>query len=188
MTVERISGVGVLAALAVVCFAIGAAPARADNIVLPDADFSCLGPACQQQSTHEDGIPFKGSITLTVTNTGTEAWGDFHFEFFSVGYAIDNVHWEVATPYEPTKDGSTVGLSWSVDNVSVGATLDLYFYGNPVLPTQSVTFVVYSDNTTDNVPFFGTLYYPTPVPEPATALFLALGLVGLAIHGRRHRA
>ena len=143
----------------------------------------------RSRATHEDSDPFKGSITLTVTNTGTEAWGDFHFEFFQVGgETIDNVHWEVATPYEPTKDGSSVGLSWAVDNVSVGATLDLLFYGNPVLPSETVTFVIYSDNTADNVSFFGTLYYPTPVPEPGTGLFLAFGLVGLAIHGRRRRA
>ena len=73
-----------------------------------------------------------------------------------------------------------------VDNVSVGATLDLLFYGDPVLPSETVTFVVYSDNTIDNVSFFGTLYYPTPVPEPSTAVLLAGGLIGLAIHGRRH--
>jgi hypothetical protein len=188
MAFERIWGRGSLLALAVVCFAVGAAPARADNVTLPDTDFSCVGPACAQQSTHEDADPFKGSITLTVTNTGTEAWGDFHFEFFSTGYSIDNVDWVITSPYEPTKDGSTAGLTAVVDNVVVGATLDLFFYGNPVQPNDSVTFVVYSDNTTDQVPFFGTSYYPTPVPEPATALSLALGLVALAMHARRRRA
>lgn len=190
MVVERISGLGGFLALVVFCFAIGAAPARADDVTLPYAELDCLGATCKQDNIHEDAYPFKGSITLTVKNTGTEAWGDFHFEFFQVGTeAIDTVDWTVDSPYEPTKDGSSVGLSWSVDNVTVGATLDLMFYSDPVLPGDTVTFVVYSDNTTlPHVSFFGTSYYPTPVPEPSTAFLLACGLVGVAIHGRRQRA
>ena len=167
-------------------FVAGAGSAWASDVVLDPASFDCVGSGCSQSSTHADADPFKGSITLTVTNTGTEAWGDFHFNFFQVGMeTIENVHWEVANPYEPTMNGSSTGLSWNVDNDVVGATLDLFFYGNPVDPTESVTFVVYSDNTTDNVSFFGTSYYPTPVPEPNTLLLIATGLAGLTVAGRR---
>jgi len=30
-------------------------------------------------------MPFKGSVDITVTNSGTEAWGDFPFFIFQVG-------------------------------------------------------------------------------------------------------
>jgi hypothetical protein len=158
--------------------------ARADNVTLLDADFSCLGAACQQQSIHEDAAPFKGSVTITVTNTGIEDWGDFHFEFFQqTAETIEDVHFVVSTPYQPTAT-HTSNLSWAVDNVAVGATLDLFFYDDPLAQDESTTFVIYTDNTIDSVSFFGTLYYPTPVPEPGTFLLVGAGLIGIAGFGR----
>lgn len=156
-------------------FFLGTAPARGDDIAI-NTDFSCVGPTCAQLSEHEDADPFKGSIILTVENTGTEAWKDFHFEFYQVGDPIDNVFFVVTSPNEPTSSQSGLGWTLSLD----GHTLDLYFSSDPVLPGEFATFNVYTDNTTDQVPVFGTSYYPTIVPEPGTFWLLGAGLIGMA--------
>jgi hypothetical protein len=147
--------------------------------------FSCVGSACQQTSDHEDADPFKGWANITVQNTGTEAWGDFHFEIFETsGGSVENVHFIVDPPYEPFSP-TRPGLTWVVDNDAVGATLDLFFYGNLVEPGEWASFHIYTDNTTDQLSFFGLAFYPTPIPEPGTFCLLAAGLIGMAALRRR---
>jgi len=146
-----------------------------------NTDFACVGAGgCEQSSEHADAAPFKGWVLLTVTNTGTEAWGDFHFELFQVTDPIDNVFFDVSSPNEPT---SSQAITWSLSGD--GHSLDLFFYDDPVLPNDTATFNVYTDNTTDMVSYFGTLYYPTPIPEPGTFCLLAAGLIGIAAFGKR---
>jgi hypothetical protein len=129
-----------------------------------------------QQYTHQDLDPFKGYLNVNVMNNTSQAWGDFHFGIMNVGWDVSLVDFIVTPPYQPTSSQSP--LTWSVDNVVVGATLDLYFYGDPVLPGESASFTVYTDNTaTQN--WFGVLIYPTPVPEPATVGLLGLGALAL---------
>jgi hypothetical protein len=144
-----------------------------------------LGQGFAVDLEHQDQDPFKGWLHLTISNTGTEPWGDFHFRIFQVpGFgAVDNVHFDVSSPNQPTSSQS--GLTWAVDNVAVGATLDLFFYGDPVLPNEQATFSVYTDNTTDKVSFFGVQVWPTPVPIPGAVWLLASGLVSLAALRRR---
>lgn len=126
---------------------------------------------------HEDDSPWAGWVNVTVENTGTEPWGDFHFEIFSSdGSDVSNVDWVVDPPYEPTSSQSP--LTWAVDNVTVGATIDLYFYGDPVYPGETATFSVYNVNP-DQLSFFGVAFYPTPIPEPAGLLLLSLGVLAL---------
>lgn len=158
----------------------GASPAYAH-----DADIVTEFPGFEaQEFEHEDADPWKGWVNLQVKNTGTESWGDFHFEIFQVpGYdPVDDVSFIVDDPYEPYTEPART-LTWDVDNDVVGATLDLYFYDDPVLVDETVTFHVWTDNTVAQADFFGLLVYPTPVPEPATLLLL--GLAGLAIRRRR---
>ena len=135
-----------------------------------------------QGFAHEDSSPFKGSVNVTATNNGTEAWGDFHFEIFSpYGYDLSNIDFVVDAGYEPTS--SQAPLSWIVDNSLPASTLGLYFYGDPVAVGETATFTVYTDNTVDQVPNFGVIVYPSPVPEPATIALLGLG--SLLIHRKK---
>lgn len=184
MARRRFGGwIGLLAA-AVFCSAMGGSSARAHDFSITTS-FGCVGGGtCAQESEHEDEDPFKGWAYLTVTNTGSEGWGDFHFELFQVGAeSIDNVFFDVSSPNQPVSSQS--GLTWSLSGD--GHTLDLFFYNDPVLLNQTLILNVYTDNTTDQVSFFGTLYYPTPIPEVSTALLLGSGLIGLAIARRRSR-
>jgi len=109
--------------------------------------------------------------TVTVTNTMTESWGDFHFEIYQF---LANV---VFT------DSASIVMKDSLGNIYSGYTyaldgtqkLDFYFYSNPVNPGETVTFQVYTDNTSNQNAWFGLIIYPTPVPEPATLGILSLG-------------
>ena len=139
-----------------------------------------------QDWEHPDEAPFKGWLNIYVTNTGTVPWGDFHFEFYDpLGTQdISNLAFLDLSMggYDPTSSQS--GLTWSIDNVSVPATLDLYYWyspgnGDPVLPGESAEFFVYTDNTTDELPIFGMIIYPTAVPEPTTLLLLGFGALAV---------
>lgn len=137
---------------------------------------------------HEDADPFKGFAEVTVTNTGTEPWGDFHFEFYDPleDQDISNLAFLDSSSSDPCAvdpTSSQSGLTWTIDNDVVGATMDLFFYNDPVFPSETATFTVYTDNTTDPLPWFGLQIYPTPVPEPATIGFLGLG--GLLLRRKR---
>jgi hypothetical protein len=128
-------------------------------------DIGGTGTGSQVQTTHEDFDPFKGPFTVTVTNTGSAPWGDFHFGIFDPmgGQDISNVDFLDASMGGVDPTSSQAGLTWVINNVVVGATIDLYFCSDPVMPGETATFVVYTANP-DHLSFFGVLFYPTPVP------------------------
>jgi hypothetical protein len=101
-----------------------------------------------------------------------------------------NVSFVTSDPNQPTYSTGfgTLPLTWSVTNgtATTGATLDLFFYANPVAPDQTATFTVYTDNTTDKG-FFGVIFYPTatPVPLPGAAWLLGPGIAGFIAVKRR---
>ncbi len=145
---------------------------------------------------HEDEDPFKGTATVFVTNTGQQAWGDFHFEIYTVpgfGSATSVLIKDASTGgVNPTITGygSIHSLDtpngWIIGTTDDGhAKIDLFFYNSPVLTGQTVSFTIYTDNTAQNLDFFGIKFNPTPVPEPATMAMLALG--GLLAFRRKIR-
>lgn len=133
--------------------------------------------------THLDAAPFKGTGMVFVTNTGNQAWGDFHFQVYSVpGFgSATSVAIKDATMGGMNPSLIGFGSMHSLDNWNIGTTLDghakidLFYYTNPILPGQTVSFTIYTDNTAQQVGFFGLAFNPTPVPEPMTMVLLGLG-------------
>lgn len=176
-------------------------------------DFDCAGSGCapilvndpsdpnfNYQSNafvHNDQAPFKGVATIEVTNTGTQSWGDFHFQVFSLGTPgwsnPADVFFNISGSYYPTYSNSVGGPIIPLGSVvstpgsgSNGAMLDLYFNSNPVAPGQTAVFTVYTDNTQDQG-LFGLIMYPSTVetPVPGAALLLGAGLAGIGVVRRR---
>lgn len=132
----------------------------------------------QQSSNHNDADPWKGYATITVYNSSTNYWGDFHFQ---IGGAPN-----VFILASPAPTSSIVSYAWSIGGG--GTTLDYTFYSNPVAPSGTATFTFYTDNTLNKNAFFGLCGYPTPVPEPSSILAFSTGLLSLAgiVLRRRH--
>lgn len=176
---------GFLAFSAALLLLAGGTSAWAHSFPVTTA-FDCVGGGgtCPEQQTHVDQDPYKGWVWLTVTNNSGVAWGDFHLGLFDSGYGIDpgDVFFQVEGAYAPQSNHS---ITWS-PSVDGSQTLDIYFYGDPVAPTQTLTLNVYTNNA-GSLTSFGTLFYPTPIPEPGTAALVGLSLLGLLAAVRRAR-
>jgi hypothetical protein len=160
----RLSWVALCAAMALAAFPCVSAAVHPGNWT---GEIGGIGPSVEVQAPHEDFAPFKGSFTVTVTNTGSAPWGDFHFGIFDPigGQNISNVDFQDASMGGQDPTSSQTGLTWVINNVVVWATIDLYFCSDPVMPGEIATFTVYTANQ-DQLSFFGVLFYPTPVPPP----------------------
>jgi hypothetical protein len=127
-------------------------------------DISGLGPDAAVTVTLAGGMT-RDVFTATVRNTGTAPWGDFHFGIFDPmgGQNIANVDFLDASMGGQDPTSSQSGLAWVINDVVVGATIDLYFCTDPVPPGETAVFSVFFVNP-DQITFPGVLFYPTPVP------------------------
>ena len=170
-----VRSLGVLAVLSVMLVGVSAAYAHDADIT---TSFNGVGAGVAEQVSHGDADPWAGWVNVSVTNTGSDPWGDFHFEIYDPigGQNISNVDWQEAIGLDPYS--TQTDLSWAIDNTPAGAKIDLYYYNDPVLPGETAEFHVYNVNP-DMLSFFGIMFYPTPVPEPGSLFLLALGAVAL---------
>jgi len=144
--------------------------------------FDGVGEAIAQGFEHPDADPFKGWAFVTVQNTGSIAWGDFHFKIFAYpgGTAdISLVDFKDASMGGLDPISTQSGTTWTIDNNVVGAEMSLFFYGDPVAPGDFATFQVYTDNTV-SMANFGLMLWPSPVPEPSSLIAFSTGIFGLA--------
>ena len=128
---------------------------------------------------HVDESPYKGLLTLTITNIGTDAWGDFHFYL---------------NPEETVVFGEGLGGPYMTGVSGFGSTyeddfhtLNFFFYGDPIETGEAATFTIYTDNTRDTYNSFSMSMEASPIPIPAAAWLLCSGLLGLAGFNRRKR-
>lgn len=109
----------------------------------------------------------KGNWMLMVTNTGNQAWTDFHFEIV-FGTAI----FQDPGSYPIMIDGDAPAVFTDVLSLD-GKKWDLYFPNDTVTPGETAIFHLYTNNQVDGS-LFGVMFYPT-IPEPATMVLLGLG-------------
>ncbi len=153
-----------------------------------------VGDSSSLDLTHVDADPYKGWATLYLKNICGADWGDFHLKI--IGTYLDHVNfcdnWGGDYSYEPQlwiKEGYSyvqdTDLTWTIDNDSIhGATINLFFYGDPIDSGDQAYIKVYTDNTWNKWPSFELSGYATPVPEPATLTLVGLGVVGLLLRAR----
>jgi len=155
--------------------------------------FEDVGLPAEVNLAHYDAPEWKGWAKIWLLNWSSEDWGDFHLKI--KGFNIDNVDFiDGGDPdgFDPElwiySGGSwdeVTGLTWNIDNDVVGATMDLYFYDNPIERWDLAWLRVYTDNRADECSLFYVAAHPTPVPEPATILLLGLGTCGLLRRRKR---
>ena len=146
---------------------IGVPPATAGDWTWI-GEFAGTGPDHAVTTQYWDGPVYRGNLTVSVTNTGTEPWGDFHFQIYDPigGQDISAIDFLDASHGGEDPTSSQSSLTWIADNDAIGARIDLFFCSDPVMPGETALFSVYIANP-DEVSFYGVMLYPTPVPPNA---------------------
>jgi hypothetical protein len=148
-----------------------------------------IGSVSDLDLLHIDADPWKGWATinvknLTFKNSSPIAWGDFHLKIKD-SWCSDVDFATSTAPQLWIKEGPSwvqvlsPDLTWVINNDAQQATMDLFFYGDPIVYGQQAKIRVYTDNTIGRHSSFSILAHPTPIPEPATLALLGLGAVAL---------
>jgi hypothetical protein len=138
---------------------------------------------------HNDANNWKGWASINVKNLSFKnfspvAWGDFHLKI-KENWCTDVDFATYTAPQLWIKEGPSwvqvlsPDLTWVINNDADHATMDLFFYGDPIAHGQQAKIRVYTDNTSSHHSSFSILAHPTPVPEPATIGLLGLGALAL---------
>ncbi|BBO68372.1 hypothetical protein DSCA_23020 [Desulfosarcina alkanivorans] len=165
----------VLFTMLVLGLLLGSSSALAHSVTIDDAFEMGLGDT--GTIGHKDEPDWKGTLTLTVTNTGDDPWGDFHFYLQQDGPVV----FGTTDTIFPTIMAGVSGYTYDISDYA----LDFYFYSDPVENGQSATFLLYTDNTEEKLGLFSISMEASPVPLPAAAWLLGSGLVGMIAMRRK---
>jgi hypothetical protein len=130
-----------------------------------------------------------GWVTFNVTNNTPFAWGDFNMEIQACCGAVDWVHFEEVT----NSPSSSQSFTYNIDNVTVGATLDYFYYSDPIGVGESGWFKAFISNPASGAPGGtpGVLYTlavtPSIVPEPISSILFVSGGATLGFRYFRKR-
>jgi hypothetical protein len=141
-----------------------------------------IGSVSDLDLLHNDLDPWKGWATinvknLTLKNSSPVAWGDFHLKI-KEDWCTDVDFATYTAPQLWIKEGPSwvqvlsPDLTWVINNDAAHATMDLFFYGDPIAHGQQAKIRVYTDNTSSHHSSFSILAHPTPIPEPTTLALL----------------
>lgn len=135
-----------------------------------------------------NGSGFKGWAYIGAMNTGNANWTGMHISLYDATVGVTTFDAKSVkiigySPYAPSAMAPNSIASFVIGtNASGHATMDIMF-SSAVAPNGAVFVQLWTDNTAQQVPYFGVAFHA--IPEPATGSLVALtGVVALFIRKR----
>jgi hypothetical protein len=120
------------------------------------------------------------TMTETIQNVGTEAWGDWHEFLFPAPSGLPPHFWTNVVGL--SVNGNPIGFT---ANGLGGQTLDLFNFSQPVMPGDIFTIqkqLQVAGTANVSGAFLRISEYPTPhVPEPGCLTLVAMAISGLSL-------
>jgi len=132
-----------------------------------------------------DGVATTLLLTETLVNNTSQAWARWDQAIWqeapAEGYGPfnpgPNVLWQAVTSSDPVYGGTAI-----IDNALGVAS---FVFDTPVLPGESVTFLIEVAATSTGVEAFTIAEAPVAVPVPAAIWLMVSGVLGMVAVGRR---